>query len=177
MYQPVAIDRRPASSLADVTLRLGEVHDVEAVEEMHGRCSEKSLHRRFHAPVSRVSARQVRTMLSPTNGWSLVAERRGEVIGFACAAPVSATEIELGMLVEDREQARGLGTRMLHDIAVETAARGYTDLQIYAQPQNERVLAMVQKAGLTGRVSWYDGFLRIAMSVRRLAPTELPQPA
>ena len=116
-------------------------------------------------------------MVSPTDGWSLVAECAGQVIGFACAAPVSAYEVEVGLLVEDAHQHKGLGTRMLHEVARETAGRGYQTLQLLTQPENDRVLATVQKAGLIGRVSWNDDLLCVSMPVHRLVPSELPRPA
>ncbi len=177
MLKPVAFGRRPSSTLADITTRFADIHDVDALVAMHERCSETSLYRRFHAPLPRVPARLVRQLVAPTNGWSRVAVHKGEAIAFACAAAVSASDLEVGLLVEDRHQHKGLGTRMLHELAVEAAARGFSDLQLFAQPENDRVLSTVQKAGLLGRVSWHDSLLCVAMSVRRLAPEELPQPA
>ena len=177
MSQPVTLHRRTATTLSTVTTRHGEAHDVEQVEAMHARCSETSLYRRFHAPLPRVSTRQVRQMVSPTDGWSLVAECEGRVIGFACAAPVSTYEVEVGLLVEDAHQHKGLGTRMLHEVARETAERGYRTLQLLTQAENDRVLATVQKAGLIGRVSWNDDLLCVSMPVHRLVPSELPRPA
>lgn len=177
MSLSVTLHRRTATTLSTVTTRHGEAHDVEQVEAMHARCSETSLYRRFHAPLPRVSTRQVRQMVSPTDGWSLVAECEGRVIGFACAAAVSTYEVEVGLLVEDAHQHKGLGTRMLHEVARETAERGYRTLQLLTQAENDRVLATVQKAGLIGRVSWNDDLLCVSMPVHRLVPSELPRPA
>lgn len=177
MLKSVAYDRRPTRSLSDVTTRYAEITDAEAVEAMHGRCSDLSLYRRFHAPLPRVSSRLVRQMINPTSGWSVVAERGDQIVGFACVAPVSALEAEVGLLVEDRHQHQGLGTRMLHEIALDAANRSYESLQIHAQPENNRVLSTVQRAGLVGRVSWADDLLCVSVPIRRLAASGLPQPA
>lgn len=177
MLKPVAPQRRPMTTLADVVLRPAELADAAAVEAMHARCSETSLYRRFHTPLPRVSARMVRQLLKPTDGWSLLAERDGEVVALACAAPVSASEVEVGLLVEDRQQRQGIGTRLLHEVAVEATARGYRSAQVLAQSDNDRVLATVHRAGLIGRVSWVDQLLCISVPLRQPASRTLSRSA
>lgn len=177
MLKSVAFDRRPTRTLSDVTTRYAEISDAAAVEAMHARCSDLTLYRRFHTPLPRVSSRLVRQMINPTGGWSIVAERGDQVIGFACVAPVSVLEAEVGLLVEDQHQGNGLGTRMLHEISLDAANRSFQSLQILAQPENDRVLSTVKKAGLIGRVAWADDLLSISVPIRRLAPAGLRQPA
>ena len=78
MSQPVTLHRRTATTLSNVTTRHGQVHDVEQIEAMHARCSETSLHRRFHAPLpgSR-PGRCGRWSARPTGGaWSPSARAR-----------------------------------------------------------------------------------------------------
>ena len=99
MLEPVTTAVRP-----DLIVRPGELHDMELVEAMHRRCSDHSLYRRFHTPLPRVSARMVRQMLVPNKGWSLLGQHQGDVVGFASAAPVSDSVVEVGLLVEDRHQ-------------------------------------------------------------------------
>ena len=174
----------PQSDLtrAGVTTRLASRPDAEEIEAMHARCSATSLYHRFHAPLPRVSARLVRQLVAPPGGWSLVAEHAGGVVGFACAGAVSSFEVEIGVLVEDRHQRRGIGTRLLHETAVEAARRGYLSLQLLTIPENDRLLGTVQAAGLLGHATWQDGLLCVAASVRRPAPVGLvdgllPRPA
>ena len=116
----------------------------------------------------------VRQMLAPNAGWSLVAQQHGnlvlaDVVGFASVAPVSASEVEVGLLVEDRHQRQGLGARLLYDVAMEAAARGYQTIACIAQPDNHAVITTVHRAGLIGRVAWIDGLLHISVPVRRLS--------
>lgn len=162
-----------------LVVRPGELSDLELVEAMHRRCSDLSLYRRFHTPLPRVSARMVRQMLAPNAGWSLLAQQQGElvqgdVVGFASVAPVSASEVEVGLLVEDRHQRQGLGTRLLYGVAVDAANRGYQSIQCLTQPDNDAVLTTVHRAGLIGRVVWHDGLLRISIPVHRLSVTDQP---
>jgi len=116
----------------------------------------------------------VRQMLAPTAGWSLLAQLqgeqvRGDVVGFTSVAPVSASEVEVGLLVEDRNQRQGLGTCLLYAVAMDAAARGYDSITCLTQPGNRAVLTTVQRAGLIGRVAWHDGLLKISIPVRRLS--------
>lgn len=166
----------------DVTTRLAVRADAGQIETMHARCSATSLYDRFHAPLPRVSARLVRQLVAPPGGWSILAEHAGEVVGFACAGALSSFEVEVGLIVEDRHQRKGIGTRLLHETAVEAARRGYQSLQMLTRPENDRVLGTVQGAGLLGHATWQDGLLCVAASVRRLGPAatlghDLPRPA
>lgn len=157
-----------------LVVRPGGLPDVELVEAMHRRCSDLSMYRRFHAPLPRVSVRMVRQMLAPNEGWSLVAQQQGElgpadVVGFASVAPVSASAVEVGLLVEDMHQRQGLGTRLLYGVAMDAASRGFQALTCLTQPDNSAVLSTVQRAGLMGRVAWCDDLLEISIPVRRLS--------
>lgn len=117
-------------------------------------------------------------MLEPVTTTPPVVVRPGEdVLGLACAAPVSASELEVGLLVEDRHQRQGLGARLLHVVAADAAARGYQSIQCLTQPDNSAVLATVRRAGLIGRVTWHAGLLQVTMPVRRLPLTGLPRTA
>ena len=166
-----------ATPTRHLIVRPGELHDVELVRAMHGRCSDLSMVRRFHAPLSIVSTRMARQMLTPTAGWSLVAQQDADIVAVASVAPVSESEVEVGMLVEDRRQRQGLGSRLLHAVATDAAARGYESVRCVTQPDNTAVLATVCRAGLIGRVTWHDGLLQVSVPVRRLRITELPQTA
>jgi hypothetical protein len=106
-------------TLAEVATRPGGLDDADRVVSMHHRCSAESIYRRYHAPLPRLSLRLAERLLQPTGGWSLVAERAGRVVGLTCAGPLSGTDLEVGLLVEDAEQQRGLGARMLREVANE----------------------------------------------------------
>ena len=159
-----------------VRTRLAGVHDLEQVLAMHRRCSPETLHRRFHVPMPEVPERLVRRLLSSTTTWSVLAEQRDEVVGMACAGPVSDHEVEVGLLVADAHQGTGVGTRLMRDIAAEARLRGYTGMICSTQPDNDSVLRTVRRAGLEGVPSWSDGLMEIAIPLAPLTTT-LEQPA
>lgn len=171
-----ALPHRSVSTLSDVLIRPGSLRDTDAVQAMHRRCSATSLQHRFNAPAPRVSTRMVQHLLAPTAGWSLVAQCDDAVVALACAAPVSASDVEVGVLVEDRHQRRGVGSRMLHEIARQASARGFLALELFARPGNDRVAATVHRSGLTCRVTWQGDLLRYSLSVRRPAGVDVEQP-
>ena len=95
----------PAPAPPLVMLRRGTTADQAPVAALHERCSEESRYRRFHAPLPQVPSRLVRATLEPEDGWSVLAELGTEVVGVACAGPLSTRELEVG--VPSRTATRG----------------------------------------------------------------------
>jgi GNAT superfamily N-acetyltransferase len=143
---------------------------------MHARCSPATLHRRFHVAMTHVSPRLARRLVVPPGGWSVVAEQGELLVGLGCAGPLSSTELEVGLLVEDRHQGTGIGSGMLRDLADEGSARGFRTLVCLAEPDNESVLSTVRRAGLEGDPSWVDGLLEVVVPLPVLT-ADLPLPA
>ena len=159
-----------------VRTRHGTPGDVAAVTALHERCSPASVTRRFHAPMTRLAPRLAHQLIAPEGGWSLLAEQAGTVVAMACAGPLSTTDLEVGLLVEDACQGLGIGARLLRELADEAAGRGYASLLCLTQPDNEAVPATIRKAGLTARPTLGDGLLRVVMPLA--APVaSLPLPA
>lgn len=146
-----------------VRTRYATSEDVDAVVALHGRCSADTLQRRFHVPVDRVHEGLARQLIAPQHGWSMLAEQGDRVVGLACAGPLSSTAIEVGLLVEDRQQGTGIGSRMLRDLASDAVTRGYRSIVCLAEPDNESVLPTVRRAGLEGVPSIADGVLEVVV--------------
>ena len=158
-----------------VILRHGAAADHARVAALHDRCSDESRYRRFHAPLPRTPLALVRQTLEPDNGWSVLAEVDGDVVGMASVGPLSTCDLEVGILVEDAHQGRGIGTALLLEVAVEAGTRGYRTLLCLTQPDNDAVLATVTRAGLPSRTSWYDGLMSVTIPLS--TGLELPLPA
>jgi len=135
--------------------------DVDTVQALHDRCSPDALHRRFHVPMARVPRRVVEQLVSPRRGWSVVAEQCDHVVGHGCAGELSAHVVEVGLIVEDAQQGRGIGARLLRDLAAEASARGYHRLICLAEADNDQVLRTVRRAGLEAHPVLSDGLLEI----------------
>lgn len=78
---------------------------------------------------------------------ALVATRNGAIIGHAMAAdttaPDGAAVAEIGVVVADAWQGRGVGSRLLRTLAGRARARGATALAMDVLAENQRVLAMI----------------------------------
>jgi GNAT superfamily N-acetyltransferase len=165
----------------EVVLRPGTLADASAVVAMHARCSSDTVHRRYHAPMPRVSPRFARSLLAPVGGLSLVATVGADVVAIGMLAPAPterddpAGSIEAGLMVEDRWQRQGLGTRLLHELAVAAAHSGRDEITCLVQPRNDAVLRAVHRAGLHARVSQEDGVTRYRIPVARLVETDAPR--
>ncbi len=146
-----------------VRTRYATAQDIDAVLGLHDRCSPETLRRRFHVPVTHLPERVARQLVAPPGGWSVLAEQCGEVVGLASAGRLSSTALEVGLLVEDRHQGTGVGSRMLRDLAHDAHARGYRSLVCLAETDNESVLPTVRRAGLEGVPSQVDGVLEVVV--------------
>jgi ribosomal protein S18 acetylase RimI-like enzyme len=144
-----------------VRTRLATSDDVHAVLALHRRCSPQTLEHRFHVPVSRVPEHLVRALVSPPRGWSIVAEQGSEVIGHGCAGETSSHRVEVGLLVDDAYQGTGVGTRLMRDLAVSAAERGYDSLVCAVEPDNMSVLPTVHRAGLEAVSTYVDGVVEL----------------
>jgi GNAT superfamily N-acetyltransferase len=159
-----------------VRTRLAGPDDVAAVQALHDRCSPDALHRRFHVPTPRLTRRDVEQLVVPRRGWSVVAEQCDEVVGHGCVGELAPGVLEVGLLVEDAQQGRGIGARLLRDLAVQASERGYRQLVCVAQADNDQVLRTVRRAGLPARHERCDGLLEVVVALG-VAGEDMPVPA
>jgi GNAT superfamily N-acetyltransferase len=168
-------DRARGAALGQVTaaptvVRRGSAADAELLVAMHGRCSVETVYRRYHAPMPHLALRLARTLMQPARGWSVAMTSGEELVGVAVLARDDG-ENDVGLLVEDRWQRRGAGTRLFRAVAGRAADEGATTLHCVAQPDNPAVLATIRRAGLKAHVTLADGLLHITVPVAGLAET------
>jgi GNAT superfamily N-acetyltransferase len=98
-------------------VRRARAGDGPALAAMHGRCSPDSRRRRWLAPLGEIPRRYLAAVLAGTpDHVALVAETAdGRLVGLASAAR-SGPAWDLGVLVEDAEQHRGVGTALLDEL-------------------------------------------------------------
>ena len=106
---------------ADIDVRQIRPTDRAAVLRMHARCSRETRVSRWLAPASEIPVSYLRSLMADTADHIAVvalADRQpGCVVGLASAALTSDGQRELGVLVEDRYQAQGVG-RLMFDFLV-----------------------------------------------------------
>jgi GNAT superfamily N-acetyltransferase len=140
-------------------------HDVTALRCMLERCSPQTLEHRFHGPLAPVPDRLLRELVNPPLGWSLLAEQGAELVGHGCAAPLSTTSVEIGLLVDDAFQGTGVGARLVRDLALGAVERGFASMRCSVAPDNLAVLPTVRKAGLEARSAYVDGIVELDITL------------
>ncbi|MDO9380218.1 MAG: GNAT family N-acetyltransferase [Nocardioidaceae bacterium] len=152
------------------SLRIGGPADAQALVELHARCSEETLLRRYHAPMNRViTTRLARRLASPEDGTALVVEAGDRVVahGLLVAVDQGAYDRwELALLVEDSWQRRGLGVALLKHAARHAKAEGAQELTFVTQASNDAFLRTVGRAGFTARIRRRDDVVEIVTSLR-----------
>lgn len=158
-----------------LTVRQGTVADATALVAMHERCSSETVGSRYHAPLPRLSPRLARAMLEPAGGLSLVMTVGDDIVAVGMLAPDptshDGTDAEVGLMVEDRWQRQGHGTRLLRALVVEAATRGLRTLTCQVRPDNETVLPTIRRAELHARVSAADGLTVYRVPVDKVVET------
>jgi GNAT superfamily N-acetyltransferase len=166
---PPGVPRPGPAQAGPPVVRFGQLGDAPAVVRMHERCSSEVLLRRYHVPLPRLTWRAARRLLSPSGGGSLVAVQCAEVVGMAVVAPYGDAVMELGLLVEDGWQRRGLGTTLLQQAARFAVSRGATELLCSMQSDNRALLPAVRRSGLTCRLTYSAGTVDVRVPLRGVA--------
>jgi len=121
---------RPTEVDRDVALRPVTSSDMAAIGAMWERCSLATRTARFHVPVRDIPASYLTAVLAdPAANVVAASEPDGDVVGLAsliCGA--SGGTAELGVLVEDAWQRRGIGRRLVAHLVSAAPARGITTL-------------------------------------------------
>jgi GNAT superfamily N-acetyltransferase len=143
---PVAEAGRPAAR-PGLLLRGVTGSDIPAIDAMWDRCSLATRTARFHAPVRDIPASYLEAVLSDP-GANIVAAREpaGDAVALASliASPGSATA-ELGVLVEDAWQRRGIGRRLVARLISAAPARGITTLTASILARNAKVADLLRQ--------------------------------
>jgi GNAT superfamily N-acetyltransferase len=168
------VDRRPR-------LRPGTSHDMSHLVAMHDRCSQETIHRRYHSPVPQLSARLAHGLLRPLRGWSVVAVHGGDLVGVALYAADRNGQYDVGLLVEDRWQRQGVGSRLLRVLARHARGHGVAELICTTQPDNPGVPRTIRRAGFEPHLRLVDGLVEATFPVtdsveRRRERAKQPQP-
>ncbi|NNL31027.1 MAG: GNAT family N-acetyltransferase, partial [Gemmatimonadetes bacterium] len=153
-------DGRGSSEPRDLQLRDGTVHDAEAVEAVHYSSREAVYAGRTAdwpppGPDRRGRIERWRAWLADNDISGLVAEQKGEVVGFCTIRPSEdddATDrvAEMPTLyVRPDYWHRGLG-RVLCEAGLGRAqARGFRELTLWVLEMNDRARDFYQKVGFT----------------------------
>jgi len=124
--------------------------DCEPIKSFLAGLSDRSRYLRFFTPAAPPSSSVLRGMCAtgPATD-ALVATENGVVIGHAMAVDLAGPDgvpvADIGLVVTDRWQNRGLGSRLLAAVVARAAARGARELVLEVLPENRRMLAMISR--------------------------------
>lgn len=142
---------------AQVRLRLTRPNDARCVRDFLERLSPETRQRRFLSPMPRVSRAVVDhfTFYDPRERLVIAATMPGaggeEVVGLGDASFAATGIAEIGMVVEEEHQSRGIGRLLTEAIASIALSRTATHLKAEMLDTNPAVLKLLSAIGRTVR--------------------------
>jgi GNAT superfamily N-acetyltransferase len=136
-----------AAALRGLTLRPVAGAQVPAIAAMWQRCTPATRLARFHAPVKDIPASYLHTVLADPAASVLAAcGHVGDVVALASliCGPGGGTA-ELGVLVEDAWQRRGIGRRLVTHLITTAPARGITTLTASVRTENAKIAELLRR--------------------------------
>lgn len=131
---------------AEPEIRTASLEDAEGMAGMFSRLSRETVYMRFHLPYQSVPGWALDRFLGAGfDGECLVAVVEGAIVGHAMyASQEDVREAEVALIVEDAWQRRGIGRRLLHELALRARGRGVEAFFCLALGENRRVSGLVE---------------------------------
>ncbi|GAA0799976.1 GNAT family N-acetyltransferase [Spirilliplanes yamanashiensis] len=142
---------------AELLLRPATHDDLRAVRRLHERSSPQTLHRRYLGGAAPTDAR-LRRLLEPAAGVALVAVTADDRVVAVANLVAEGDEGEIGLLVEDGWQRRGIGTALLRRLATYATRGGLRAVTAHTAASNTAMLRTLRRLG-EARASLPDGGL------------------
>ena len=152
---------------SELTLRPAELQDIEAVRQLHVRCSVRSRYRRYLAGTGQPSESTLRRLLAPANGYAIVAEVGAQIVALVNLC-WDGSEAELGILVADDWQRRGLGTTLLRRALNLAALAGREAVHVHTHADNSPMIRTMHRLGLPLRPEIDGPILTLSIDVTGL---------
>ena len=107
------------------------------------RAPTETILRRYLSPLPSLTTRLATRLVWPTGGFSIVADEDRGIIGIATVSPATGQDVpagsqaaELGMLVADQFQRRGIGTALLGAAARQADCRTFAEFVLTMHSSN-----------------------------------------
>jgi acetyltransferase len=161
-----------------VRLRLTRPTDLPKIEDFLTSLSAETRARRFLAATPELSPAALRhfAFYDPRERLTLAATRPGEsgekILALADIALLNTGLAEIGVVVHDEAQGRGLGSLMSEAVASLAIQRGATHLKAEMLDGNERMMRLMRRLGSTVRSLEHGNavaYTRLPASRRRRA--------
>jgi GNAT superfamily N-acetyltransferase len=170
---------------AQVSVRRAGTSDREALGRMFDRCTPSTRYRRFHGPVKTIPERYLADALSggafhyALVAWHDATPWTGEVpavgadaspglaVALASWRIVAEGAAELGILIEDRWQGTGLGTRLLRDLVDHARRVGVRVLEAQLLAEQAWIAGLLRPYGACRLHSTGGGVLNVTVRLAR----------
>src|ERR687889_722957 len=146
-----------------VPVRTIRPDDAPALQRLHSRLSEQSIHSRFFSSMKNLSDQQATYFadVDGVNRYALVAldpENQEEIIAVVRFSREGSTDkAEYAALVEDYWQGRGVGLSMTRRLIEEARDRGIHALYGLVMPENRGMLKLLRSLDLPEHESRSEG--------------------
>ncbi len=134
----------PRSTVAELRISDASPEHLFDLLEMLGRCSGATLFHRFHGITDGTA--HVRHLVASSGHESLTAWSGGQCVGLATLA-VAACGQELGVLIEDRWQRRGVGTSLVERLVASARRRGIDEVVADVLGDDGFILRVLRRIG------------------------------
>jgi GNAT superfamily N-acetyltransferase len=175
-----AVDVPPTSVAAGTcSVRRAAARDRPALERMLARCTRQTRYRRFHGPVKLFPEPYLTEALSGSPLHFALVARLGEdgaevdgtvvegtIVALASCRAVDEGVAELGILVEDQWQRRGVGSDLLREIVAYAASTGLRALQAQVLADQPWIVGLLRRHG-TCTVAGAGQALHVTLSLPR----------
>jgi GNAT superfamily N-acetyltransferase len=162
---------RPDGGIRDgVEVRAASAADCEAIRSFVAGLSLRARYLRFFTPAAPPSPSVLRGLCGAGRTTDvLLATVGGAVIGHAMAADVVGPDggrvTDIGLMVSDRWQGRGVGSDLLDRIMARAAGRGVSGLEMEILPENRRMLSMIARRCAGARYEYGSGAVTVRVAL------------
>jgi GNAT superfamily N-acetyltransferase len=158
-----------------VEIRAASAADHEAIKSFVMGLSLSSRFLRFFSPVAPPTSAVLRGMCGAGPGTdALVATADGMIVGHVMASDVAGPDgrpvADIGLVVADRWQGRGLGSQLLSQVIARAAARGVSGLVMEILPENRRMLAIIARGFPSPGYEFGGGSVTVRVPLPGTAP-------
>jgi len=181
----IGTQEEQAGGYVTAVIRQVRAADLAALGDFFAGLSMQTRYLRFFAPVT--PSQGLLRLLAGGDGHidAVVAVRGGVIIGHAMAAdevgtqsPRGARTADIGVVVADAWQGRGIGSALVRALVTGAEARGVTRLTMDVLPGNQRMLAMIRSNWPTASFSRCDDHLSVRVRLtHRQQQRPLARPA
>lgn len=155
-----------------ILVRRIEPEDAASIQRFYSRLSRETIYQRFFGPYPDLDGERARHFadLDGELRYALVAldpQNEDEIIGIARFNRDDSSEdtAEYAVVVEDTWQGKGLGTQLTRSALRKARERKINILYAAVQPENRRMVQVLQGLGMPELVRWNNGAERFEIDI------------